>query len=65
MPKTNQLRKNIRMAAVFPLIAVALGAISACSSVGSESWCENLKEKPKGDWSANEAKDYTKHCLFK
>ncbi|MEW6990075.1 DUF3012 domain-containing protein [Colwelliaceae bacterium 6441] len=40
--------------------------ISACApEVGSKDWCAQLKEKPKGDWSANEAKDYTKHCLFK
>ena len=32
--------------------------------VGSESWCEDLKEKPKGEWTANEIKNYTKHCIF-
>ncbi|WP_431307749.1 DUF3012 domain-containing protein [Agaribacter marinus] len=43
-----------------------LGAISACTpEVGSKDWCDDLDEKPKGDWSANEAKDYAKHCLFK
>ena len=40
--------------------------ISACApEVGSEKWCAQLKEKPKGDWSANEAGDYAKHCVFK
>jgi hypothetical protein len=40
--------------------------ISACSpEVGSEKWCKNLKEKPKGDWTASEAKDYAKNCIFK
>ena len=38
---------------------------SACAEVGSERWCENMKEKPKGDWTANEAADYAKHCVFK
>ena len=48
--------------ALFLLILSA----SACSpEIGSEAWCKNLAEKPKGDWSANEAKDYAKHCLFK
>jgi len=23
-----------------------------------------MSDKPKGDWSANEAVDYAKHCLF-
>ena len=46
-------------------VAILLG-LSACSpEVGSEKWCANLKAKPKGDWTANEAADYAKHCLFK
>ncbi len=39
-------------------------ALSACTEVGSEAWCEDMKEKPKGDWSANEAADFTKHCIL-
>lgn len=49
-------------------IAVALlaaFALSACApEVGSERWCKQMKEKPKGDWSANDAADYAKHCVF-
>ena len=41
-------------------------SLSACTpEVGSDKWCANMKEKPKGDWSANEATDYAKHCIFK
>jgi len=41
-------------------------SLSGCApEVGSEKWCAALKEKPKGDWSANEAADFTKHCLLK
>ncbi|MBT7952208.1 MAG: DUF3012 domain-containing protein [Gammaproteobacteria bacterium] len=41
-------------------------SLNACApEVGSEGWCKNLKEKPKGDWSTNEATDFAKHCLFK
>ncbi len=40
--------------------------LSACSpEVGSESWCKKLKEKPKGEWTANEVKDYAKNCILK
>ena len=40
-------------------------ALSACApEVGSESWCKQMEEKPKGDWSANEALDYAEHCVF-
>lgn len=47
-------------------LIIVCGFISACSpEVGSEKWCKNLKEKPKSEWTAQEAKDYAKHCLFK
>ena len=39
--------------------------LSGCSpEIGSKEWCNDMKEKSKGDWTATEAKDYTKHCLF-
>ena len=45
------------------LLALSLGACAP--EVGSEKWCANLKAKPKGDWSTNDAKDFAKHCIFK
>ena len=40
-------------------------ALAACSpEVGSKEWCEDLKAKPKGDWTSNEAADFTKNCVF-
>lgn len=40
-------------------------ALTACApEVGSEQWCANLKAKPKGDWTANEARDFLKHCVI-
>ena len=46
--------------------ALAALAISACApEVGSKAWCEAMKEKPKGDWTANEATDFAKHCIFR
>lgn len=48
------------------LSAVMALSLSACApEVGSDKWCANLKAKPKGDWSANEAADYAEHCIFK
>ncbi|NIB43721.1 DUF3012 domain-containing protein [Pseudomaricurvus alkylphenolicus] len=44
----------------------ALFMLNACApEVGSDAWCADLKEKPKGDWTANEATDFAKHCVFK
>ncbi len=48
------------------LLSFFMLSLNACApEVGSDAWCENLKQKPKGDWTANEVKDYAKHCLFK
>ena len=49
------------------VIAASLTVILVgCSpEVGSDDWCKDMKEKPKGDWTAKETADYAKHCLFK
>ncbi len=50
-----------------PLLAalLAVTALTGCSpEVGSERWCKDMDAKPKGDWSANEAADYAKHCVL-
>ncbi len=48
------------------LAVISVLYLSACSpEIGSKEWCEALKKKkPKGDWTATEAKDFTKHCIF-
>ncbi|HAW92439.1 MULTISPECIES: DUF3012 domain-containing protein [unclassified Arsukibacterium] len=46
------------------LLATALLLTGCAPEVGSKKWCEQLENKPKGDWSANEAKDFAKHCIF-
>ncbi|GGY77861.1 hypothetical protein GCM10011613_23060 [Cellvibrio zantedeschiae] len=52
--------KNILLAVFACLI------LNACApKVGSPEWCEKMEKKSKGDWTANEAKDYAKHCIFK
>jgi len=46
------------------LIAFLAATLMGCTEVGSEAWCADMKEKPKGDWTANEAGDFAKHCVF-
>ncbi|ARR49626.1 DUF3012 domain-containing protein [Photobacterium damselae subsp. damselae] len=50
-------------------LLILLGAVallSACSpKVGSEEWCTQLKEKPKGDWTANEVGEFAKSCIIR
>ncbi|MEM7027422.1 MAG: DUF3012 domain-containing protein [Pseudomonadota bacterium] len=47
---------------------MTLGSIlilTGCApEIGSEAWCNGMKEKAKGDWTAIELADYTKHCIF-
>lgn len=46
--------------------SATLVLMTGCApEVGTEAWCQQMKEKDKGDWSANEAADFAKHCLFK
>jgi len=50
----------------FILTACLIGLLSACKpEIGSDEWCKALEEKHKADWTAREAKDYAKHCIFK
>jgi hypothetical protein len=66
MPKTHFLKKHAGMVPARLTIAVCLLAGTACApDVGSERWCEEMKQTPKVDWSTREASDYAKHCLFK
>ncbi len=53
-----------RAVIVFYALLIVLG-LGACSpEVGSEKWCANMKEKPKGEWTANEATEYAKNCVL-
>jgi hypothetical protein len=57
--------KTVQRYGILVLAIFAISALSACSpEVGSKEWCEDLKAKPKGDWSANEAADFAKHCVL-
>lgn len=49
----------------FALIGLFLLLGGCAPEVGSKAWCDDLEEKPKGDWSANEVTNYAKHCIFK
>ena len=55
------IRRTSRLAAAL----LALGLLAACTAeVGSPAWCEDMKEKPKGEWTANELADFARHCLL-
>jgi len=42
-----------------------LFSMSACTpDPGSEAWCNKIKDKPKADWSGNDAATYAKYCML-
>jgi hypothetical protein len=65
-PQPTEFHAMSRIARIVIVVLSAMFSLAACApEVGSDRWCANLKEKPKGDWSINEATDYAKHCIFK
>ena len=48
---------------VLVLVAIVV-SVGRALEVGSKAWCTNMKDKPKGEWTANDATDFAKHCLF-
>ena len=43
---------------------IVLTSMAACAPVGSDAWCKKMEDKPKGEWTGNDAADYAKHCIF-
>ena len=45
-------------------VLLASFILVACTAdSGSERWCENLKDKPKVEWTAEEVKVFTNYCI--
>lgn len=54
--------KSLCLVALLSFTAIGL---SACSpEVGSKEWCEDMKQKDKGDWTVKEASSFAKSCVF-
>jgi hypothetical protein len=61
----DSLLKSLRAQCLL-LASASVLLLTACApKVGSPEWCQLIKEKPKGDLTMNEAKDFAKHCVFK
>jgi hypothetical protein len=58
------LSQEKEMKKILLLSLLTLLLLGCKGEVGSERWCNNLKDKPKGDWTVNEAANYAKHCIF-
>lgn len=63
-PRAN-MAQTARALAYAALVITLAATATACSpKVGSDGWCTMMNDKPKGDWSGNDAAAYTKHCVL-
>jgi len=46
------------------LAGLALGVAACAPEVGAKRWCTAMRDKPRGDWTANEALDFARHCVL-
>ena len=56
--------KFTRTVMIISLLCILSLFIGCSPTIGSKEWCQDMREKPKGDWSANEAADFAKYCVF-
>jgi hypothetical protein len=46
------------------VLAAACWLAACAPEVGSPKWCEAMREKPRGDWTANEALEFARNCVL-
>jgi len=56
--------KFTRTVMIISLLCILSLFIGCSPTIGSKEWCQDMREKPKGDWTANEAVDFAKYCVF-
>lgn len=44
---------------------MGLFLIACAPEVGSPEWCDDMDDTAKGDWSTNDATEYSKNCVFR
>ena len=55
------MRRQLKL----PIVFLATMLAGCSPEVGSDAWCEDMAEKDKGDWTANEATEFARSCIFK
>jgi len=48
---------------IFTLL-IALSFSGCSAEPGTKTWCDTMKQKPKGEWTANDATTFTKYCVL-
>jgi len=65
LPLERDLRgsRALTVPSLLAVLAACVVLASCAPKAGSPRWCEAMKEKPRGDWTANEALDFARHCV--
>ncbi len=50
---------------IFSIIVLLTFMVGCSPEVGSKEWCEKMDKTPKSEWSAKDAKEYAKNCVFR
>jgi len=50
---------------ILSILLLALLQSACAPEVGSDEWCQDMVDKPKGDWTTNEATEFARSCIFK
>lgn len=50
---------------ILSILLLALLQGACAPEVGSDEWCQDMVDKPKGDWTTNEATEFARSCIFK
>jgi hypothetical protein len=49
---------------LFIALCLLTTMIGCSPEVGSEEWCQDMKQKPKSDWTASEVASYANHYII-
>jgi len=55
----------MRKVGIFGALVLVTFLAGCAPEVGSSAWCDIMDERPKGDWTANDAGEYAKNCVFR
>ena len=54
-----------RIAVLGFALVFSLGVAACSPEVGSDAWCEMIKERDKMKWTTEDAANFAKHCIFR
>jgi hypothetical protein len=57
-------RKRAALRAALAIAGVAVLLAACAPEVGSERWCQAMRDKPRGDWSTNDALEFARSCVL-